>query len=43
MSVLESDPYYAWGMGFLSIHQDVLDGSHDFGRSVRAVRPATQN
>ena len=42
-SVLESDPYYAWGMGFIESHQDVFDGSRDFGRSVRAVRPAIQN
>ena len=42
-SVLESDPYYAWGMGFISSHQDVFDGSRDFGRSVRAVRPASRN
>lgn len=42
-SLLESDAYYAWGMGFISGYRDVFDGSRDFGRSVRAVHPAIQN
>jgi uncharacterized protein (TIGR02145 family) len=42
-SVVESDPYYAWGIGFISNHQDEFDGCRGFGRSVRAVRPAGQD
>lgn len=42
-SLLDSEPLYAWGMGFFSGYQDVFDGMRDFGRSVRPVRPASQN